>query len=41
VNIPVEFVIFGVTLLGVAIFHRHALAVALLGLAAVTACKVL
>jgi Na+/H+ antiporter NhaD/arsenite permease-like protein len=41
VKIPVEFVIFGVTLLGVAFVHRHALAVALLGLAAVIICKVL
>lgn len=27
-----EFVIFGLTLLGVALFHRHALAVAIAGL---------
>jgi len=39
--IPVEFVLFGLTLLGVAIFHRHTLAVALLGLLLITACKVL
>ena len=32
---PFEFVIFGVTLAGVAIFHRHALAIAAAGLAAV------
>ena len=38
--IPVEFLIFGLTLLGVALFHRHTLAIALLGLAAVTAYKV-
>ena len=38
--IPVEFLIFGVTLLGVAIFHRHALLIALLGLAVVAAYKV-
>jgi hypothetical protein len=36
VNIPVEFVLFGMTLLGVAVFHRHTLKVALLGLAAIT-----
>jgi len=41
VPIPVEFLIFGLTLLGVAVFHRHALATALLGLAAVTAYKFL
>jgi len=33
-DIPLEFVIFGVTLLGVALFHRHTLAVALTGLIA-------
>ena len=38
--IPVEFLIFGLTLLGVALFHRHTLVIALLGLAAVTAYKV-
>ena len=38
--IPVEFLIFGLTLLGVAVFHRHTLLIALLGLAAVTAYKV-
>ncbi|HWN47225.1 MAG TPA: SLC13 family permease, partial [Steroidobacteraceae bacterium] len=38
--IPVEFLIFGVTLLGVAIFHRHTLLIALLGLAVVAAYKV-
>jgi Na+/H+ antiporter NhaD/arsenite permease-like protein len=40
VPIPVEFLIFGVTLLGVAIFHRHTLLIALLGLAVVAAYKV-
>jgi len=40
VTIPVEFFFFGFTLLGVAIFHRHALAFALAGLAVVTAYKV-
>ena len=38
--IPVEFLIFGLTLLGVALFHRHTLLIALSGLAAVTAYKV-
>jgi Na+/H+ antiporter NhaD/arsenite permease-like protein len=33
-DIPLEFVIFGATLLGVALFHHHTLAVALTGLAA-------
>jgi Na+/H+ antiporter NhaD/arsenite permease-like protein len=36
---PLEFVLFGLTLAGVAIFHRHTLAVALSGLAAITAYK--
>src|SRR5262245_36255646 len=33
-DIPLDFVIFGATLLGVALFHRHTLAVALSGLVA-------
>lgn len=37
--IPVEFVLFGLTLLGVALLHRHTLAVALTGLAVITAFK--
>jgi len=41
VTIPVEFILFGLTLLGVAVFHRHTLAVALLGLAAITSYRVL
>jgi Na+/H+ antiporter NhaD/arsenite permease-like protein len=40
VTIPVEFVLFGLTLLGVAVFHRHTLVVALLGLVAITAYKI-
>ena len=35
-GIPVDFILFGLTLLGVALFHHHTLAVALTGLAAVT-----
>jgi Na+/H+ antiporter NhaD/arsenite permease-like protein len=38
-GIPVDFVLFGATLLGVAIFHRHTLLVALAGLAAIVAYK--
>jgi Na+/H+ antiporter NhaD/arsenite permease-like protein len=38
--VPVEFVLFGLTLAGVAIFHRHTLAVALTGLAVITAYKI-
>ncbi|MCC7198148.1 MAG: citrate transporter [Gammaproteobacteria bacterium] len=38
-GIPVEFVLFALTLLGVALFHRHTLPVALTGLAAITAYK--
>src|SRR5689334_12322529 len=33
-GIPLEFMIFGATLIGVALLHRHTLAVALTGLAA-------
>jgi Na+/H+ antiporter NhaD/arsenite permease-like protein len=33
-DIPLEFVIFGLTLLGVALFHRHTFAVAMIGLTA-------
>lgn len=40
-TIPFEFILFALTLLGVAIFHRHTLLVALLGLAAVTSYKIL
>ena len=39
--IPIEFLLFGATLLGVAVFHRYTLSVALLGLAAITVYKVL
>ena len=38
-GIPVEFILFGLTLLGVALFHRHTLAVALTGLAVITLYK--
>src|SRR4051812_34459831 len=38
-GIPVEFILFALTLLGVALFHRHTLYVALAGLAAVTVYK--
>lgn len=38
-GIPVAFVLFGFTLLGVALFHRHTLRVALTGLAVITAYK--
>ena len=37
--IPVEFILFALTLLGVAIFHRHSLPVALAGLAAIVIYK--
>jgi Na+/H+ antiporter NhaD/arsenite permease-like protein len=39
--IPVEFVLLGLTLSGVAVFHRHTLRVALTGLLAITLYKVL
>jgi Na+/H+ antiporter NhaD/arsenite permease-like protein len=38
-GIPLEFILFGVTLVGVALFHRHVLAVALAGLAAIVLYK--
>jgi len=38
-GIPVDFVLFGLTLLGVALFHHHTLQVALTGLAAITLYK--
>lgn len=37
--VPAEFILFGLTLLGVALLHRHTLEVALVGLAAITAYK--
>jgi len=40
-GIPVDFILFSVTLLGVAIFHRRTLQIALAGLAVVTAYKLL
>jgi Na+/H+ antiporter NhaD/arsenite permease-like protein len=41
VSFPLEFVLFGVTLLGVALFHRHTLLVSLLGLTAIVGYKLL
>jgi len=38
-GIPVDFILFGLTLVGVALFHRHTLHVALAGLAVITAYK--
>jgi len=37
--IPIEFLLFGLTLLGVAVFHRQALPIAACGLAAVVLCE--
>ncbi len=37
--VPVDFILFGLTLLGVALLHRHSLQVALTGLAAILAYK--
>ena len=37
--VPVDFILFGLTLLGVALFHRHTLMVALTGLAVILAYK--
>jgi Na+/H+ antiporter NhaD/arsenite permease-like protein len=41
IHIPIEFLLFAGTLLGVALFHAHTLKVALLGLLAITAYKLL
>ncbi len=38
-GVPVDFILFGATLLGVALFHRHTLRVALAGLAVITLYK--
>ena len=38
-GIPVDFIMFALTLLGVALFHHHTLKVALAGLAAIVAYK--
>ena len=40
-NIPVEFVLFGAMLLGVALFHKRALTISLVGLAAILAFEAL
>lgn len=40
-GIPVDFLLFGATLVGVALFHRHTLQVALSGLIAITVFKLL
>jgi Na+/H+ antiporter NhaD/arsenite permease-like protein len=39
-GIPIDFILFGLTLLGVALFHRHTLRVALTGLAAIVIYKI-
>jgi hypothetical protein len=38
--VPVEFILFGLTLVAVAIFHHYTLQVALTGLVAITAYKI-
>src|SRR5206468_1914190 len=38
-GVPVDFILFGITLLGVALFHHHTLRVALAGLAIITLYK--
>lgn len=40
-GIPLDFILFALTLLGVAIFHRHTLPIALAGLVAITGYKLL
>ena len=39
-GIPIDFVLFGLTLLGVALFHHHTLRVALVGMATIALYKV-
>ena len=39
VDVPMDFVLFGLTLAGVALFHRHVLWVALIGLGVITLYK--
>src|SRR6478672_1437677 len=39
-GIPIDFILFALTLLGVALFHHHTLGVALTGLAVISAYKV-
>ena len=41
VGIPIDFILFGLTLLGVALFHHHTLRVAVVGLAVITVYKIL
>ena len=40
-GVPVDFILFGAILLGIALFHRHTLRVAVLGLAVIVAYKLL
>ena len=40
-GIPIDFILFAMTLLGVALFHKRALQVALTGLAAITGYKLI
>ena len=40
-GIPVEFILFGLTLVGVAVFHRRTLEVALAGLASIVLCNLM
>jgi Na+/H+ antiporter NhaD/arsenite permease-like protein len=40
-GVPIDFVLFALTLLGIALFHRHTLPIALTGLVAITAYKLI
>ena len=40
-GVPIDFVLFALTLLGIALFHRHTLPIALVGLVAITAYKLI
>src|SRR5919109_1803559 len=39
--VPIDFILFGMTLIGIALFHHHTLAIALAGLAAITGYKLI
>jgi Na+/H+ antiporter NhaD/arsenite permease-like protein len=40
-GIPIDFILFGLTLLGIALFHRHTLPIAIAGLAVITVYKLI
>ena len=40
-DVPFDFVLFALTLVGIALFHRHTLPIALAGLGSITAYKLI